>query len=314
MNKKAFIYVGISACGKSTEAERHAKELTNTEIINRDDIRRIILEKELGRKLHQGELWEKWDYSKKKKIKAKEELVTKIVNEKINKASSENKNIISSDTNLNKDRRNSLKRKLEQLGYVVEFKFFDIDFDKVVKWDLYRADSVGKDVLYKQWLKYHEDKKIVQDESLPKAIICDLDGTLFHMNGRGPFELDKVDTDLVDEEIVTILKAFIYKGYTIFFLSGREDICKELSYNSIKKAFYTELTHGNILNFPHFLHMRKAKDSRKDSIVKEELFNEYIRDKYNIKLVLDDRPSVSRSVWLKLNLKLLTCGNPYIEF
>ena len=43
MNKQAFIYIGISASGKSTEAEKHAKELTNTEIINRDDIRRNIL-------------------------------------------------------------------------------------------------------------------------------------------------------------------------------------------------------------------------------------------------------------------------------
>jgi predicted kinase len=309
MNKQAFIYVGISASGKSTQAEKHAKELTNTEIINRDDIRRNILEGRLGRKLNAGELWEKWKFNK-----TNENKVTDIVNEKINKASLENKNIISSDTNLNKDRRNSLKHKLEQLGYVVEFKFFDVDFDKAVKWDLCRADSVGKDVIYEQYMRYHEDKKIVQEGSLPKAIICDLDGTLFHMNGRrGPFEWDKVDLDVVDEEIVTVLKAFIYKGYTIFFLSGRDGVCKELSYVSIKKAFYTELTHGDILDFKHFFYMRKEGDMRKDSIVKEELFNEHIKDKYNVKLVLDDRPSIVRN-WHKLGFKVLQCGNAYIEF
>lgn len=261
-------------------------------------------------------MWEKWDYSKKKKIKAKEELVTDIVNEKIDKASSENKNIISSDTNLNKDRRNSLKHKLERLGYVVEFKFFDIDFDKAVKWDLYRADSVGKDVLYEQYMRYHEDKKIVQDESLPECIIVDIDGTCAHMINRGPFNLDKVDQDIPDEEVFHIIKDNWVRGRQIIFLSGRDSCCYAktkywLIKNLIKYVDRRIISH-HINSYE--LYMRKKGDNRKDVIIKEELFNEHIRDKYNVKLVLDDRAQVCIGVWHKLGLKLLQCGNAYINF
>lgn len=320
MNKKAFIYVGIAASGKSTEAKKHARELTNTEIINRDDIRRNILEEELGRKLNPGELWKLWDFSKKKKIRAKEELVTKIVNEKINKASLENKNIISSDTNLNKKYRNSYKHKLEQLGYEVEFKYFDIDFDKAVKWDLHRADSVGKDVIYEQWLKYHEDKVIKQNEKLPEAIIVDIDGTCAHMWNRGSFEWDKVGEDFHDIEIFHIIKDNWLRGRRIIFLSGRDSccytktrcwltnhLCKYIDNNILSE--YASKNNGS-----YDLYMRKEGDMRKDSIVKEELFNEHIRDKYNVKLVLDDRPQIMIDLWHKLNLKVLQCGNAYINF
>ena len=315
MNKKAFIYVGISGSGKSTEAERHAKGLTNTEIINRDDIRRGILEERLKRKLKSGELWKKWKFNK-----TNENEVTYIVNDKINKAASENKNIISSDTNLNKDRRNSLKHKLERLGYVVEFKFFDIDFDKAVKWDLYRADSVGKDIIYEQYMRYHEDKKIVQDENLPEAIIVDIDGTCAHMWNRGPFEWDKVDEDFHDIEIFHIIKDNWLRGRRIIFLSGRDSCCYTKTRcwltNHLCKYIDNNLLsdYASKNNGSYDLYMRKEGDMRKDSIVKEELFNQHIRDKYNVKLVLDDRPQIMVDLWHKLNLKVLQCGNAYINF
>lgn len=311
MNKKAFIYVGISASGKPTAAEKHANELNNTEIINRDDIRRIILEKELGRKLHQGELWEKWKFNK-----TNENKVTDIVNDKINKAASENKNIISSDTNLSKKRRNSLKYKLEQLGYVVEFKFFDIDFDVAVKRDRFRADSVGKDVIYEQYMKYHEDMKIVQDKSLQEAIIIDIDGTCAHMVNRGPFEWDKVDQDIPDEEVFHIIKDNFNRGREIIFLSGRDGCCYDKTYDWLINNLCDYLDERDLMNIDELFHlyMRKEGDMRKDSIVKEELFNEHIKDKYNVKLVLDDRAQVVISCWHKLGLKVLQCGNAYINF
>jgi hypothetical protein len=38
--------------------------------------------------------------------------------------------------------------------------------------------------------------------------------------------------------------------------------------------------------------MRKTSDMRKDAVVKEEIYNENILDKYNVLLVLDDRNQV----------------------
>jgi hypothetical protein len=40
--------------------------------------------------------------------------------------------------------------------------------------------------------------------------------------------------------------------------------------------------------------MRNPSDSRKDDVVKYELFNSYIRGKYNVAAALDDRYSVVR--------------------
>lgn len=59
--------------------------------------------------------------------------------------------------------------------------------------------------------------------------------------------------------------------------------------------------------------MREAKDQRKDSIVKSEIFWRDIAPFYNVECVIDDRPQVVR-MWLDLGLKVLCVGNPWIEF
>ena len=42
--------------------------------------------------------------------------------------------------------------------------------------------------------------------------------------------------------------------------------------------------------------MRSAGDKREDSIVKSELFDAHVRDKYNVQFVLDDRGSCREDV------------------
>ena len=50
--------------------------------------------------------------------------------------------------------------------------------------------------------------------------------------------------------------------------------------------------------------MRKTKDFRSDSIIKTEIYNEFIKDKYFVDLVLDDRDSVVKT-WRDLGLLCL---------
>ncbi|WP_216080453.1 hypothetical protein, partial [Shigella flexneri] len=52
------------------------------------------------------------------------------------------------------------------------------------------------------------------------------------------------------------------------------------------------------------LSMRKDGDVREDSIVKLEMFNEHIRDKYYVDFVLDDRNQVVE-LWRSLGLTCL---------
>jgi hypothetical protein len=63
----------------------------------------------------------------------------------------------------------------------------------------------------------------------------------------------------------------------------------------------------------YVLLMRKDADFRKDNVVKEEIFNEYIKNKYWVKLVIDDRLSVCQ-LWFRLGLNLLRAGDPDANF
>jgi hypothetical protein len=57
--------------------------------------------------------------------------------------------------------------------------------------------------------------------------------------------------------------------------------------------------------------MRKAKDYRKDAIIKREIFDREISGKYRIEFVLDDRDQVV-DMWrkdLKLNCFQVNYGN-----
>jgi hypothetical protein len=53
--------------------------------------------------------------------------------------------------------------------------------------------------------------------------------------------------------------------------------------------------------------MRQTDDNRKDSIIKEEIYDAHIRGKYNVLFVLDDRDQVVQ-MWRSLGLTVLQCN------
>lgn len=132
----------------------------------------------------------------------------------------------------------------------------------------------------------------VQNPNLPKAIICDLDGTLCLMNGRNPFNASKCDEDLLNEPVANLLRNYKQLGYAILLVSGRNDIYKEPTLRFLEK---------HAIIFDDLL-MRKTKDNRKDAILKIEIYNESIKDKYFVEFVVDDRNQVV-DMWRK-ELKL----------
>jgi hypothetical protein len=96
---------------------------------------------------------------------------------------------------------------------------------------------------------------------------------------------------LVNEPVRSILQT---AGKAIIFVSGREDKYKPQTLLWLEK-------HG--IKFDH-LYMRKSGDLRKDSIVKQEIYEQLILNQYNIAFVLDDRDQVVR-VWRDLGLTCL---------
>ena len=124
----------------------------------------------------------------------------------------------------------------------------------------------------------------------PKAIICDIDGTLALMSGRSPYEWVKVGDDTVNRPVLHLLKN--YSGSQVIFVSGRDSVCRA---STVDWLFYK----AGIAN--PILFMRAEGDMRKDSIVKRELFDEHIRDSYDVQFVLDDRDQVVE-MWRSLGL------------
>lgn len=286
---KAIITVGISASGKTTWAQQQ-----DAFDINRDWIRFNVV--------CPGSDWSSYKFTK-----ARENEVTEIQEKMVKDAWTQEADIIISDTNLNPKVLAKWKTFLDELGYTVEIKEFPISLEEAWKRDSLRANGVGRDVIYTQyekWFEYKGRKTYIPDTSLPPAIIFDIDGTIAQMEGRSPFAWDKVDTDSPRELIIQMACGYRNSGYKIIVVSGRDGCCKELSEEWMK---------DNHMHYDDFF-IRPEGDTRKDTIVKEEIFWDDIAPKYNVAGVVDDRPCVVR-MWHELKIPNVICvGNPWIEF
>lgn len=126
------------------------------------------------------------------------------------------------------------------------------------------------------------------DSTLPDAVIIDVDGTLARMNGRGPFEWQRVGEDLPRYEVWAAAKGI---GGVRIVVSGRDECCRD----ETEAWLFTHFRHDGALS------MRPAGDMRKDYIVKGEIYEREINGKYNVKAIFDDRASVCR-LWRSLGL------------
>jgi hypothetical protein len=77
-------------------------------------------------------------------------------------------------------------------------------------------------------------------------------------------------------------------------MSGRDGSCRDIT---IKWLEDNNIKYDSLL-------MRAESDFRKDSIVKKELFDNHIKNKYFIEYVLDDRNQVV-DMWRDMGLKCL---------
>jgi predicted kinase len=213
--------------------------------------------------------------------------------------------VISDDTNLAPKHEKRMRDIAFQRGATFEVKsFLDVPMEVCIERDAKREGTarVGEKVIngmVEQYFKGTPPNIVpyVPDNSLPRAIICDLDGTLCLHNGRGPFDYDKCDTDLVNKPIWDLLWLNHDAGSEIIYLSGREDVAKA------KTVKWLEINNCPPRAY-HKLYMRKSKDYRKDSVVKYELFDHHVRSLYRVDFVFDDRNQVVE-MWRKLGLTCL---------
>lgn len=121
--------------------------------------------------------------------------------------------------------------------------------------------------------------------NLPKAIICDIDGTLALLGDRDKYDPTSSE-DMLNYPIANILQ--VYDNQTVLpvdliLITGREDKYRQFTEKWLQK---NGITHYKKL------FMRKTGDFRKDFTVKKELYKKHIREKYEILFVLEDRDQV----------------------
>lgn len=278
--KTILLLRGLPASGKSTYAKKLIADNPGMyKRINRDDMRQMLDNYQLN--------------------KSNEKFVRKMRDWLILEALRDGKHVIVDDTNLSPKNFTRIQQLADtykkESGHEVQVKIkeFEIDLQEAIARDAQRARPVGRKVILQMYQQFYaaktEDDKtgrgphyIAQDQSLPTAIICDLDGTLAIIHHRNPFDASTCEADLLNEPIAEIVKTYYDKGDQIILLSGRTDDYKAETERWLVKY-----------DIPyHQLIMRKSGDSRKDAVIKKEIVEQHIKNKFNIRFVLDDRDQV----------------------
>lgn len=281
-NPQLLILVGPPGSGKSTFAKYHLRTEENWFRVNRDDLRSM-------------------QFSQENLSEDEEALLTKMVDSSIISLLNNKVNVVVDATHTRKEFLNQYISKFNHLADI-SFKLFEVETEELKQRLVQRYQETGKFIppnVLKRFIEQYENVKHTfdfsrrpkvrpeniirtQDPSLPKAIICDLDGTLCLMNGRSPFDASRCDEDLPNIPVVNMVKNYHHLGYKIILASGREDTFKPQTLLWLEKY---EVSYELLI-------MRKAGDFRKDAIIKKEIFTNHIEGKYYVELVLDDRNQV----------------------
>jgi len=143
--------------------------------------------------------------------------------------------------------------------------------------------------------RYDKPKYLIAHcDNLESAIICDLDGTLAWLNGRSPFSYHQCDTDLLNESVFRILEKF-WDTHKIFIITGRSSTCRPETEKWLKQ-------HG--VKYEKLYMKPAGQERRPDVETKKEIFEQHLRNRFNVDFALDDRDRVVR-MWRALGITCL---------
>jgi len=272
--KKVLILQGLPASGKS----QFAKEL-----LLANPGRWVRTNKDLLREMAHASYWSKGN----------EKFIRSLRNTAILMALEAGKHVVIDDTNFGKNIEQITELVKGKARVIIDDSFLKVPVEECIRRDLLRPKSVGKDVImsmYNQFVRSQIIKPVVPNPDLPDAIIVDMDGTLAIMGDRSPFDVSRCDTDLPNLPVLETVHKW-HDSKTIIIMSGRTDD---------GKAKTEAWLHKYGVKYKH-IYMRATGDMRKDSIIKQELYQTHVQDKYNISLILDDRQQVV-DMWRGLGL------------
>lgn len=285
--KKVLLLKGVPGSGKTTYAKKLLQESPHQyKRINRDELRAMLDDGLFS--------------------KGNERFIRKMRDLMIVQALKDGKHVIVDDTNLVHRNELSIRQVVDEFNQenqdqvqvvVVEM---DTPLEESIRRDAQREKPVGEKVIrdMQRIAQRRNPEYISQDEGLPKAILCDIDGTLALINGRSPYDESLCEQDLLHEPVARLVRQYHRIGYEVLLLSGRKDSCREQTLNWLAKYE---------IPFQH-LWMRRHDDARKDALVKQEIYEQHIQGKYFIEFMLDDRDQV---VELWRNTLQLPCFQVY---
>jgi predicted kinase len=296
---KIILTRGLPASGKTTFARTLVASDPTYVRLNRDDFRQMLFGKAVLDS--QGET-----------------TVTVAQHGAIDNALNAGFNVIVDDTNFFVRGVNSILKIAQKYDAEVEWKdFTHVDVETCIARDAFRREqgdstvsgAVGEKAIrgmHDRYIRGHklplpfpelssyELKPYEADLNKPSAVIVDIDGTIAKMEGRSPYDWKRVGEDSPVQAILDMVYALEQAGNIILFTSGRDAVCFQETGAWIHRYYHHEGKNWTLL-------MRKENDSRADWIIKAEIFDQYYRDQYNVKLVIDDRAQVVR-MWRKLGL------------
>jgi predicted kinase len=293
MIQRLILTRGLPASGKSTWATNFIDENSDTVRIERDLLRDQLFATRYNLTSDQ------------------EKMIAEVQFAMAKAAVKAGRSIVVSDMNLRAQYvRQWAKFAAENSLEFSTIKFDNVPLDELIKRDNSRDNSVGESVIRMLWDKFTRNGKVAEVDvskelnnrlviepyekqpELPTAILVDIDGTLAKMNGRSPYEWNRVGEDEPVQAVIDAVQAAAAMGDFIIVMSGRDGSCRGIT---------EDWLNANLGDYWDYLYMRVEGDGRKDDIVKLELFNKYVRDVYDVRYVLDDRRQVV-VMWRALGL------------
>ncbi|MGW5668011.1 phosphatase domain-containing protein [Micromonospora sp. NPDC003776] len=280
---------GLPASGKTTFARRLQPDVVR---VNRDDLRRMM---------HGARLFTQWA----------EGQVTRAQRAQVEALLAARVSVCVDDTNLRSRTLRDWAELAERFGAAFEVHdFTDVPLEECLRRDATRPeeDRVGEAAIRRLHERYLANRplplpvptartggpgRVAQSPpERPDIVLVDIDGTVALNVSRSPYDMTRVGEDAPNEAVIAAVRAMHAAGHGVVFCSGRDASARADTVAWLARH----------VKVPYLaLHLRAIGDHRKDAVVKQEIYEREIRDRYRVVGVFDDRQQVVR-MWRSLGL------------